>query len=224
MLSRIRPRLTYANVVASIALFVVLGGGAYATIDRKIGTSDLRKGAVTTPKLGKQAVKAGKLAKDSVRPPKIRDGAVNTNKLGDESVTGSKVSDGAVSTSKLSDGAVSTSKLSDGAVSTSKLADGAVTDLKLANPILWARVLANGTLDRNKGVTNALRINNGNYRVVFGTDISQCTFQVTPENVGQNLTAHADVDVTNNQRAFVSLRNAANATRTDGNFQLALFC
>lgn len=56
------------------------------------------------------------------------------------------------------------------------------------------------------------------------TDISQCTYQVTPENVGQNLTAHADVDVTNNQRVFVSLRNAANAVRTDGNFQLALFC
>jgi hypothetical protein len=62
---RIKPRLTYANVVSTIALFVVLGGGAYATIDRKIGPRDLRKGAVTTPKIKKQAVKAGKLGANS---------------------------------------------------------------------------------------------------------------------------------------------------------------
>ncbi len=30
MFARFRPRLTYANVVASLALFVALGGGAYA--------------------------------------------------------------------------------------------------------------------------------------------------------------------------------------------------
>ena len=29
-MSRIRARLTYANIVATIALFIALGGGAYA--------------------------------------------------------------------------------------------------------------------------------------------------------------------------------------------------
>ncbi len=32
MLTRLRSRLTYANVVATIALFVALGGGAYAVL------------------------------------------------------------------------------------------------------------------------------------------------------------------------------------------------
>lgn len=193
MHARIRSRLSYANVMSSIAVFLVLGGGV-AWAHGKIGTSDLKKGAVTTPKLSGQSVGAGKLKQAAVRPAKIAEGAVRT------------------------------SKIFDGTMTTSKIADGAVTDSKLSNPTLWGRVLANGTLDRNKGVAGALRINAGNYRVVFGTDISQCTYQVTPENVGQSLTAHADVDVTNNQRVFVSLRNAANAVRTDGNFQLALFC
>jgi hypothetical protein len=46
-----RPRLTYANVVATLALFLVLGGGAYAaaTLPRhSVGARQLKRGAVTS--------------------------------------------------------------------------------------------------------------------------------------------------------------------------------
>jgi hypothetical protein len=33
---RFRPRVTYANVMASIAVFVALGGGAYAAVSAAI--------------------------------------------------------------------------------------------------------------------------------------------------------------------------------------------
>lgn len=49
MLRSIQSRLTYANVVASIALFVALGGGAYAAITLpagSVGTKQIRKNAV----------------------------------------------------------------------------------------------------------------------------------------------------------------------------------
>jgi hypothetical protein len=49
VLRSIRSRLTYANVVASIALFVALGGGAYAAIKLpagSVGTEQIRKSAV----------------------------------------------------------------------------------------------------------------------------------------------------------------------------------
>jgi hypothetical protein len=32
MWARVRPRLTYANVIASLALFIALGGGSYAAL------------------------------------------------------------------------------------------------------------------------------------------------------------------------------------------------
>ena len=83
MHSRIKRHLTYANVVSSIALFAVLGGAAYAGIDRRIKATDLAKNAVTTPKIKGKAVKAGKLAANSVRTPKIQDGAVTKAKLAD---------------------------------------------------------------------------------------------------------------------------------------------
>jgi len=119
---------------------------------------------------------------------------------------------------------IESEQISDGAVETSKIADDAVTNSKLSNPTYSALVQANGNFVRGVGATTSQRINAGNYRVEFETDISQCTYQATPANVNQSLTAHADVDAVNNQRVFVSLRNAANATRTDGNFQVAVFC
>jgi hypothetical protein len=49
-----------AMVVALIALFVALGGGAYAAFKlpkNSVGTKQLKKGAVTPPKLAKKTVK-----------------------------------------------------------------------------------------------------------------------------------------------------------------------
>lgn len=52
-----RERLTYANVVATLALFVALGGGAYAAIKlpaNSVGTKQLRSRAVTPAKLSRK--------------------------------------------------------------------------------------------------------------------------------------------------------------------------
>ena len=53
LISGLRSRLTYANVISSIALFVALSGGAYALSVPKnsIGPRELRRGAVTAPKV-----------------------------------------------------------------------------------------------------------------------------------------------------------------------------
>jgi hypothetical protein len=49
-------KFTYANVIATIALFVALGGGAYAATQlpaKSVGTKQLKNGAVTKAKLGR---------------------------------------------------------------------------------------------------------------------------------------------------------------------------
>ncbi len=48
------PRLSYANVTATVALFVSLGGASYAAVSLppgSVGPTQLRPGAVTLPKL-----------------------------------------------------------------------------------------------------------------------------------------------------------------------------
>src|SRR4051794_3546984 len=43
----LRPRPTYANVTATLALFIALGGGAYAATANSIGSRQLKKNAVS---------------------------------------------------------------------------------------------------------------------------------------------------------------------------------
>ncbi len=58
MRDRFRPRLSYANVMASIAVFLVLGGGAYAATalpKNSIGAKQLKNGSITAAKLSASA-------------------------------------------------------------------------------------------------------------------------------------------------------------------------
>jgi len=71
---RVGQHLTYANIVATIALFgLVAGGGAYAA--SKIGSAEIKSQAVTRPKLDAQAVSAGKIADDAVGDDQLSLGA-----------------------------------------------------------------------------------------------------------------------------------------------------
>lgn len=87
-------RLTYSNVVSTLALFLVLGGGvAFAAHvgRRSVGTPQLKSNAVTTAKIKANAVTTRKIKKIAVSSDKLKDGAVTTEKLFDEAVTGEKI-------------------------------------------------------------------------------------------------------------------------------------
>lgn len=61
MPKHLRPRLTFANVIACIALFVALGSGAYAATQlpkNSVGTKQIRKNAVTSAKVKNRSLKA----------------------------------------------------------------------------------------------------------------------------------------------------------------------
>lgn len=85
-----RQRLTYANVVSTVALFLALGGGVvYAAA--KIGTKEIQRQAVTAKKIAPGAVKNGKLLDGSVGTTKIADDAVGNAKVEDDSIQPSKL-------------------------------------------------------------------------------------------------------------------------------------
>jgi hypothetical protein len=69
MPSRIRSRLTYANVMATIAVFIALGGGAYAA-------TKLPANSVATKQLKKNAVTGTKIRANAVTSPKVKDGSL----------------------------------------------------------------------------------------------------------------------------------------------------
>jgi hypothetical protein len=82
---QIRKRLTYANVMSSIAVFLVLGGAT------ALAASQLAKKSVGTKQLKGSAVTAAKIKKNAVTKAKIKNGAVDGSKIADGSVTGSDI-------------------------------------------------------------------------------------------------------------------------------------
>lgn len=69
-MSRIRPHLTYANVMVTLLAFVVLGGVAYAA-------ASLPKNSVGAKQLKKNAVTAAKIKAGAVSGAKVKDGSLS---------------------------------------------------------------------------------------------------------------------------------------------------
>jgi len=109
-LKQLRKHLTFANVMSCAALFLALGGAAYAA-KSKVRTKDLGNGVVTTPKLHSGAVTAPKLRNRSVISTKIAAGNVGTEALAKGAVRSEQLGGGVVTEAKLKSGAVSSGKL-----------------------------------------------------------------------------------------------------------------
>jgi len=78
-MSRIRQRLTFANVVSVIALFVALGGGAYAvTVAKKnsVVSKSIKNGQVRKADIAKNSVNGAKVADNSLTGAEINESAL----------------------------------------------------------------------------------------------------------------------------------------------------
>jgi hypothetical protein len=84
-------------LVALLALFVALGGSAYAVKAatapaNTVVTRSIKKGAVTRAKIASGAVGANQILGGAVGGPQIADGGVGTAEMADGAVTGAKIS------------------------------------------------------------------------------------------------------------------------------------
>lgn len=157
-MKRFRPRLTYANVVASLALFIALGGAAVAAglPKNSVGKAQLKKGAVTAKALANKAVRsgkiapkavtAGKLGPNAVLPGNLGAGIIDTSKLAAGAVTAEKIKNNVVTTNKLNNNAVTTQKLAPSAVGTNNLTEGAVTAAKIGKGAVTREKIAPGVI------------------------------------------------------------------------------
>ncbi|HYJ21055.1 MAG TPA: hypothetical protein VEW07_03405, partial [Solirubrobacterales bacterium] len=141
-MKQIRTHLTYANVMSSLAVFLLLGGAsAYAAKQqtKKIGATQIKASAVTTAK--------------------IKNGAVDASKLKDAAVTAAKLGAGAVGAANLADGAVGTTKIAGDAVTGDKVNESTLSEVpsaNSANPSVFAKVNSNGIVDsgNSKGLNS----------------------------------------------------------------------
>jgi hypothetical protein len=78
-----------AMLVALLALFVALGGSAYAV--NKVGTNQIKNNAVTTPKIKNNAVTTAKVANGAITTAKVKSGAIQGDRLSVIQVEGEEV-------------------------------------------------------------------------------------------------------------------------------------
>lgn len=75
----IGKHLNYANVMATVAVFLALGGSAYAVAKHSVGPKQLKKNAVRTKSIKNNAVSTKKIKNNAVSSAKIADGAVGVS-------------------------------------------------------------------------------------------------------------------------------------------------
>lgn len=75
MFRTLKSHLNPASLLALVALFMALGGVSYAAAT-KIGTKDIRNGAVSAPKLKKNAVTTVKIKADAVTGAKVKESSL----------------------------------------------------------------------------------------------------------------------------------------------------
>lgn len=196
MLTSFRSRLTFANVVAVMALFISLGGFSYAAV--QVGSKQIVNNSIRSRDIRNGAVASRDVKNGTIRTDDIANGRVATVDLADNAVDSGKLADNAVGTGKLADGAVSSGKLADGSVGNADLDPGAAVAKGFASVAATnvdgpAQVLSFGgqqTSTAADGVS-AVRVGTGIYDVTFlanagkfsGVDsVDDLTWQVTGRN------------------------------------------
>lgn len=89
--SRAGSRLTYANVVSTLALVIAVGGSgavvaSVAVPKNSVGSPQIKNGQVKTPDLGKKSVTGPKIRNNAVKGNHVKDGSLGAADLSPGSI------------------------------------------------------------------------------------------------------------------------------------------
>jgi len=154
--NKFKRHLTVANVLSLTALFVALGGSAYAATKLGVGqvkAVNIAKQAVTNPKIKTQAVTSGKIKNLGVFAQDLGTGSVITSKIAKNAVNNSKLGKEAVGANKIKANAVTEEKIAKEAVGRAKIGYEAVDASKISSS-LYAQLVRNVSYYNSISVTN----------------------------------------------------------------------
>jgi hypothetical protein len=228
-----KPRLSYANVLSTLALIIALSGAtAYAASklpDRSVGEFQLRPGAVTAEKIRKNAITAPKIKAEAIKQGKIANGSITSPKLSQGSVANGALQEGSVTNSKLAPEAVTGDKALESTFSQVPSAARAdfASAAETANPPAFASITPEAVVDQNlsKGIAQAKDGSLSGIYCVSVTGFNPKGAQVTPRFTGEgDVTAYVRVGGTTDCPApSVEVQTFDGGVRTREGFYIALY-
>jgi hypothetical protein len=184
MLGKLRSKLTYANVTATLALFVALGGtGAYAA--NEWTGANIQDGSLAGVDIADGSVASRDVQDNSVRGEDIADGLVASRDVQNNSLRGEDIADGLVASRDVQDGSLRGDDINDNTLTGADINDNSLTGADI-NESTLAPVPA---AIADNSVTSA-KVANGSLN---DEDVGQGTFVNFEANIG-TVPAHDCVD------------------------------
>lgn len=176
MFSRIRQRLSYANVTATMALFIALGGTSYAAV--QLSKGDVKKKHLAKNSVVSKKVKDGSLLSKDFKPGELVAGAPGPQgPQGPAGPQGPKGDTGTVDTSNFYDKAQSDARFlaAGGKAADADKLDG-IDSYGVARLAGW--VASNGSVSQGSGFT-VNKTGTGTYTVSFAAGtFDGCKFPI----------------------------------------------
>jgi hypothetical protein len=199
-LKQIRKRLTYANVMSSIAVFLVVGGAT--------------------------AFAAGHLGKNTVGTKQLKNNAVTTAKIKNGAVTGSKVKLSSLGTVPSATNAANATTAANAAA----LGGASPSSYQTTSNLLFATVAPGGPgakLVRGRGVTAVESSFPGQVVLKFNRDITGCTWLATYGPPGNSFVSSEWATIrglSGNNELLVVLRNEEGEEESGSGVHVAVLC
>ena len=95
---KLRQHITYANVVSTMCLFIVLGGGAYAATKipkNAVGANQIRSNAVGSSEIKRSGVTSSDVKNSSLEAADFKAGQLPAGPKGDQGAPGARGANGA---------------------------------------------------------------------------------------------------------------------------------
>ena len=189
-----RKPLTYANVMATLAVFIALGGTAYAVntvgssdvINESLLSQDIKNGEVKVADIGQQAVATDELANGQVKAADIGDGEVKSAEIANGQVLSADIRAGEVRSANVANDNLTGGDVAQNALKGADIDEGTLDIGDTARAYAWVDGCTGtpGTCTplQSKGVSSVTRDDTGQYCVTApGIDSNEVPAAVTVE-------------------------------------------
>ena len=179
--------LTYANVISTLCLFLILAGGAAYAADTVFST-DIVDGEVKAPDIASNAVRTGKIGNNEVRSADVRDdtllegglggsdiasGAITAADVAGESLTGDEVADESLTVSDITDESLTGDVVAFNSLTGSDINESTLSAVPSANKVgNQSLTLINFNSDNGSGASGGGSIGSSGLGVTFGCAIA----------------------------------------------------